>query len=895
MAEPGYTPKVLRPTVTQSLEQWERVNAALNDPNKVAKADPGKVARAKADLALFREQNPGLFVQAPELEPRASAPQIINTPSKAPSPNDVAALGGTLNLESDQGEYIRAAKNSAAAERKLYELTVDKNLNNASKLKVFTEPAEYEPPPSPGLSSAGIMNMAFTGSAAGLPKVPKARQYWYEPSVEEFREAIKTGALSKELGKEFPGIDRPEALIDKDLQSSRTFSAFKDAAWRHAYADAIKTRTPITRVEFSKKLGTLEGLQARALDPTVAAATGALKGVTAGLSAPFTEWIAPETGEAERLSRMRNPNAAIGGEIVGTIHPAGIAATGARTAAKYLGQGAKRLGLDGLLSRIAVGTVAGAGTGAADNNIRAIADATSDALAAQEGALEAAKRIADAVSLSKAGEGALLGAGYGLGGEFLGETLGAASRGITRSRQWAPTLELAEEAGLKMKPTGSPKTSEFLEDVSREARAAGTTEEDYLMDRIGTPMVRQRFREMEAAKLAAEGDKAIAHAELDATKVPTRVVRTAIDDLMREKMVAIEDDLLEKTTPVGPNAQRKILDERAPEGKPLSSLHEPKIRELKKFRDSIPTRITPQKLDELEAVADARANINRDGKVVVDSDWKAVTAALREARDQFPETASTEGLGVAARDSSGRTKRRSALSALAAKQRVQLQKDAVRNRLMGIPERVEWYNQELPKGAGDDALEAVEFEPVYDRDALRSKMSQTGAPGNRLGRGELESLAKRTSDYVAKNFDAFRQLRLSDEWKGKLGQAVNGINTGGGGFIRSAQLIRTVPTLRSLSGGGLRKGGLLPRTEASPEATKLIDRFMNGVFPKFRGDSFIPEAESLYLKGGQSARPAQAISGDGDQREEIPSDLTPEELQAVTMIIRNLIEMEKKR
>src|SRR5689334_6029441 len=192
----------------QSMQRWERF-AMPQKATLVEGIGPG--------TSFERLQNESA-VQRTEEEERA---RLQGQANKAGYSVDLSQPNAVQNLAVDpqRAEIIS----------KVREATRDTSLPNASKLKVFNDPPDYEPP-KPKLSLANPLAM--------LPTALQ-RHYFYEPSVEEFRSAMTDGNLARRLKKEFNLVDDVSKVSDEDLKDSTTYKAFQDASWKHALADAM--------------------------------------------------------------------------------------------------------------------------------------------------------------------------------------------------------------------------------------------------------------------------------------------------------------------------------------------------------------------------------------------------------------------------------------------------------------------------------------------------------------------------------------------------------------------------------------------------------------------------------------------------------------------------------
>jgi hypothetical protein len=543
---------------------------------------------------------------------------------------------------------------------KVREATRDTSLPNASKLKVFNDPPDYEPP-KPKLSLANPLAM--------LPTALQ-RHYFYEPSVEEFRSAMTDGNLARRLKKEFNLVDDVSKVSDEDLKDSTTYKAFQDASWKHALADAMKEGYPISRVSQTQKMGGFDQAQAKLLDPAMATANGALAGMTAGLSRPT------ETPEEVR-SASRNPGASLGGEIVGSLTPTGLPSRIATGAAKLLGKaGLGSRGLQGVIK----GLASAAGTGAVDANIRAAAKFAADALDAGDTAEEAAQRFYEmAKGIPETTlRGAGMGAAFGAGGEVLGGLAKAGARAIVKG-QPRDILLHGQASGVKMGPLGEPKLPPDLEEMAGTAAARRATAESLIAEDVAPKLLSQRLQEQETAASRAGQETAAARAKLGSATVDTGP--------MAEELLQFANEM-PGITPQA-KAQRTALQRYA--------------RKIRQRR-----QLTAQELDDVISEADAQAN--QDSKKP-DPVWNRASAILRKGRDEFQFNEPTKVDNYAIRDNEGNSQVVSDYAGLKARQSREQDIQEFENRQMGLPGKLEPAPVRIGPASPTDAVKFFEGHP----------------------------------------------------------------------------------------------------------------------------------------------------------------------------------------
>lgn len=518
------------------------------------------------------------------------------------------------------------------------QLTRDDSLPNASKLKIFNDPPDYTPP-KPKTSLANPL---------GFMPTPLQRHYFYEPSIEEFRSAMSEGSIARRLKKEFNLVEDLSKIPDQDLESSTTFKAFQDAAWKHALGDAMKDGYPISRLSQTKEMGAIDKAQAGALDPAMATATGMLSGMTGSLSRPL------ESGEMRRSS-SRNPNAGMAGEILGTLTPTGLPARLASGSAKLLGKaGLASKGAQGVIK----GVASGAMTGAADANLRAVAKFAADALDAGDTAAEAMERLQGTIQgIPQATlQGAGLGAAFGAGGEVLGGLARAGARGIVGGQPKDMLLH-GQSSGVKMGALGEPVLPGDLAARAEEAAAKRATAEGLIAEDVAPKLLSQRLKEQEGAAARATEETAAARAKLGGATVDAKPMADEILAFVNE-MPAITPQASARRTALQRYARR--------------------IRQKQ--------QLTAQELDEVISEVDSQAN--QDAKKP-DPAWNKVSAILRKGRDEFQFDEPTKVDNYAIRDKGGEARGVSDYSGMKARQSREQDIQEFENRQMGLPGKLE--------------------------------------------------------------------------------------------------------------------------------------------------------------------------------------------------------------
>jgi hypothetical protein len=817
------------------------------------------------------------------------------------------------NSKSPTADTIRAVQTpeQMEARRKAVDwskkLVTDPALKNASKLKVFNDPADYDPPPD------------LPGQGSLLPKAPL--QY-YEPTTKEFRAAItENPTLKSRLQEQYPDND-VEKLPDQYIEDSDAFKVYADARWQHALADALKQKQPITRVSFSDKTSyddpsemdesgrpkrklKLAGHLANAMDGSMAVMTGALEGKSGGLydlalsaGAPEHKSMAADlTGDvtvpasqgtkelrdAGRGSRERNPIGATAGEIAGALDPRGVPGLAFRGLSKGLGMLSKPSSLAG---RVAMGATVGAGVAVLDENMRAAAKLASDALDAEASAREMALRVVGGLPGINPTT-ALAGAGLGAGADLIGAGAGAVERRLTQGDRLRAPLAHFEESGGKMGPLMGTKVSPEAEAYRGKAEAQRTTPQDLVVDEILDPMASQRLQEQEGALRGAEQATSVAQSRLDGVTLP-----------VKDAVLKIRADVSSKpgATPAAASQQRAIL----------------------KFTERLAQEkdLTADRLDQYLAEADEAAKLTSARSEPVEA-WDNVSRHLRDLRDELryrdEATIVTEptdkGLFTAdpdvtiaepqarqiggVRDKYGNVKPVEDYSAEKLRQSKLLKFHEDMNKRLGLPGELKaepvlsepvvdkgLFNVETPE-------EVVSKIPAKtkltedERRAFGSKMRQSSGRDYLRDRREMESLGERTDEGleasgrgpmgIPKKLQTLRQLDDQDQLARAMGNAIDGLNSKGvvsSGLVEKLG-IRSIPTLRSLSGGLPSKPG---RTPVSPEAVGRLRRFLQEYMDI--NQDFIPTAGTAGLRGG---KPARIIGAARSEQEAKESDFSPQE------------------
>jgi hypothetical protein len=613
----------------------------------------------------------------------------------------------------------------------------DDSLKSASRLKVFGGQTEYEPWLDPGYKPPVRNPFSALGGGIGSPSMSADQNEaitshaWHEPTLKEFRAALAEGGplatkAKKELGagafgddlpQEAPGPGEhaaprvkditqignkpldPEKLPDATLEQSEAFKAYRDAAWNHALADAIKEQKPIYRLDFSPKLTEADRTIARASDTAGAGVSGGLQSMSLGLMDPLQRAINPKWAEANRNQRLRHPTAEMTGEVAGSLvgAPEAIARGTAKTLGKGLGESAG--------ARLATSVGAGAVTGAVDMQTRAIAQAAADALDAGDSAVEMAHRIYDALSPKTTLAGAAIGGGMGLGGHAVGSVLNSGARRIVTSGEQGPIVENNLGSGGEMDWKGNIKMEPRLDTLRHGAAAENKFADEVLAENAVDPIATHQLEKQEAGTRQAEAETALAHERLGEATVDTKP--------FADRVLQIAKDI-PGLTPKGKNVQAAIR------------------RWARKVRSQ--GTATPRELDLLEQEVADQAKFEA-GKV--DPHWNEVAKALKDSRDEFQFNEPTANYSI--RDKLGNTKVVSGLSAMKKSQETALRAAKFENRQLGLPESLSPAPTKLGRLTATDE-EAGQFIANHkDLPSVVKYLNEERAAASRLERGQTPS------------------------------------------------------------------------------------------------------------------------------------------------------------
>jgi hypothetical protein len=833
------------------------------------------------------------YSPAPEYDERKyqKAKASLGDPNLAPELR-AGRMAKIADYEKSQAEYNQALshheyRSSAQVDpvkeelvKRIRQTTKDDTLNNASNLKVFGDPPEYEPPPKPSLDPIGGLGAAISSGGNN------ATSHWHEPTLEDFRGALREGGslaarVSKELQHPY-GVNGPEAepaspnshrtpkvkgiedygnkaldpstLSDSELAGSDAFKAYRDAAWQAARANAIREGKPIYRLEFTSKLSPGEKAMSKALDAGGAAVSGLGQSATLGHLDPLQRAINPKLAESNRKQRLRNPTADTVGQLAGAAvgAPEMIARGSAKVLGGVLGESA--------LGRLGASMGAGAITSGVDSQARSIAQAAADALDAGDSAVEAAKRLYGVIDPIETMKAALMGGGAGAVGHAIGGAMQKGARALAGGNAQEVLLR-GEDAGLKMGPLGNVRVPKNISDRLSNAAAKGQEADIVLANELADPLASQRLLEQEAAHRGALEETARAREQM----VEPAIINGSIS--MAPKAVGTAD------------AARKILAI----GGDISDLagggRSNEIRAIGR-RLQARRQITPAQLD---ADIDEIERIAKSGKEP-DKTYLAVKNVLLELRDEFhlPEDATAVD-NFAIRDKSGKVKLVDGYSGIKKAEERAKAIYKTENASMGLPQELKGEPLRMAKAPDAESAQALAeslppkaaFGPG-ERDVFVGRIASSVNPENAVRFEQFRDVAARGGGDSGEKLLALKQLRATRNWKQYLGRAVNGISGSGGTYLRANNLLRLVPAMKNLGGG-------LPKMEASRALEDVVDRFL---------DKSVPNWKAMNLQGGQPAR----FVGAATRHEKDTGDpLTEEESAVARAIIKRLLEDEFQR
>jgi hypothetical protein len=351
---------------------------------------------------------------------------------------------------------IEVAREQAALEAQIY----NDEAKTLSKLRELDAPAEYLPE---GASAASL-------------------KYWAEPSLREFRDAMREPLAPK--GKD----------VDKLDEKSFEYAVFADKLWKQRLAQAIRDGEPIARTSGldgpRKLLGDVMGGAA-------AFGLGYLGGATAEIGTRLAPGAAEGLGAADddfseniQNQRDRFPISDTVGMILGIINPLSVAswaARGTHAGLQKLAPGVLEKAGQSWLGRATTAGVVGATTAVGEG---AVTDAATVGGELLEGDTADAQRYAEQIP-DLMGQRALFGAGLGAAGDLVGALAGRGARAIETSSDMRGVLGPAERAGVQLDIKGGVRLPPLAEEYRNLQTVKGTkTPQDTLVADVREPYAR---------------------------------------------------------------------------------------------------------------------------------------------------------------------------------------------------------------------------------------------------------------------------------------------------------------------------------------------------------------------------------------------------------------------
>lgn len=880
--------------------------------------NPARLQKSMQRFARFAMPQASVPVEGVgEGSPISKIPQ--SAPEEGQPISDTFGDEYLANSHSGTADVIRAAMDPAQLEARrnavdmTRKLSRDDSLKTASKLKVFNNPPEYFPPTLPGnpLSSSLL----------------KATTRYFEPTPSEFRQVIaEDKRLASKFRSEHPDVQDIEELPDNAIETSDAYKVYSDARWQHALADAVKNRTPITRVAYTDKdwMGggqakddsgnPVEGQRkpsvADLMDGTMAAGVGSLQGGSlGGYDLGLTAGGATDLRDAGRGSMNRHPVLGTIGEVAGALHP--------RSLSSRLVGGLGTLGRPtSLLGRAAKGAAVGATMAVIDENLRSAAKLAADAIDANDSAAELIHRLHGLPGIQ--GRTALAGGALGAAADVLGAGAGRLAKGAPRALGLKEPLEHLEASGGQVNMLGTAKRSPRAQAWANRGAKARATAQDLISEGAVQPMARQVMLEQEAAKRGAELETNIAQAKLEGVDLPTKQAASAIRadagaikpitqlaKNQQKQLLQIADDLAKSETVSAETLDNFIgqLDDAAGQGKankePIEHLNNAS-RHLRDLRDKF---------------------AHADEKTVADVppvEDKGLFTAEPDATIAEPQARRIAGI----RDSEGNVNPTEGYAALKAQQykdrTLQEFKTASILGNRGKPRKLTaepvisepivdkgLFNPETPA----ETVSKIKPKILLDKaehEALKGNIRKIARPDDAADADEILSLGRRVGRGMERKLRIIQQLDDADRLDSALGHAINGVSSRGGGlaaFVNRKQLFRTVPTLKGLS-GGLPTRGTTPEANSwsvnrlkefvrqfpdrLPKAAKAgIEGARRGLGSSDVQNTFMPNRPSLGLRAGL---PTRGIGAALDKPSQTKEPFSKEERDFWLAVVNNLSE-----
>lgn len=884
-----------------SQEDFLRAKGLLD--NGKAK-DPTRLQSAIAQYQQHQDDQARGYLRKPEAAPG----DVIGTGSVS-KPN---AQGYDIDLSRPDAMVLQPGETEGSKRlqglRKQFE---DRSLPNATKLKVFNDPAEYEPKQPPKLSPFNPMSPFSSGQPVAADGGTQKR-YFHEPTIAEFRNDVaKSPELQARLSKDFPHIsDKLKSKVDdNNIEFSDTFKAYQDARWKMAYADAVKKGLPLYRLAYTKAIPDSEKSLIKASDMGNAAVSGAGQGATLGLLDPIKAAINPKLTEEDRAQRQRNPGSAFAGDVVGS------AVGGPRLLFGGLAKLApvKKLGE---VSKYLPGIAAGAGTGAIDDSARQVGESVAESLDAHDAALEALARIRDRFDPVRTVMAAGIGGVSAGVGEGIADTAHGWGRKIVSHPERLPVINRNINSGGEMGYGGGIKLEPEIQAAESLAGRVGGDAEDVMAAKLAKNVTQSQRLAQEGLARETEAETAAAHAAMKNPEIKNGSMSMGPDQ-----------------RPTGPTASKiRAMADQFSGGTPEAKAT---MRRIQNFADFVEKQgsVDVHGLDRLEADADlwAKNNGSRPNDI-----GQKVAGIVRDLRDEFDIPAGDATIvdrpQFAVRDAKGTEKLVGKYSGMNADQANRMHKLEFENKTLGLPERI----PVKPRRTETVKLDVID-EPhkgVFDKLHGTTPETYNGTPGQvealmegppnvdlepNVQKGVADNIKRgahladtdptreaiihageRSGPDFRRGLDLIRSVGDRKAYRNMLGKAINGM---GGVRFNTNQLLRVVPTLKGIAGGR--------PTPPSVEPTELLEKAIDELFSGKKAnpdnvlgqelkrsgdevmDKFVPELGGGLFNIGGSRLPSGAASVTKKRKgeESVLQQLTPQEQKLLVDIIGNLSKM----
>ncbi len=470
------------------------LEAAVDAPDAFTEEEITRLSGIVSDFQSSRKEPTSM------LGPTGMDMLESKVPAQGPPETDVSSLleklpGAKIQFDKANPLTDFSAGNPVTASLEERKLTHDDNLPNASKRKDFSAPPEFLPPPPeapPATNPIEAFGLKLSNARASLPGILGGKvDHVLEPSLEQFQQEMGPFVHPSELH-----------------HGSDAYKEYADGLWQKVYDQAKAENRPVVRDAFKKD----QTWATKAGDFAARNVAGAAAGVDKAFGGLFSDTASVLKGkpfmdgeqENQKLLRGAQPEAALAGEIGGSmigVSPASLAARGAGAALP------KAAGLAGSMARAgAVGAAAG-------------------------GAQAGAGEIAEGHDPSASGVG--MGAAIGFPLAAFGSLIGFGARAHGQNLRQGSTLGQAKKAGVAetstlfgVKPT---KAAQKIRQESYAQSGEPGREVDMLADRNA----RQVIAGGRALENASQKEVGLAQQEFFDLSKTTKVPQT---DLLKEAM-----------------------------------------------------------------------------------------------------------------------------------------------------------------------------------------------------------------------------------------------------------------------------------------------------------------------------------------------------------------------